>query len=112
MATMISTILGEIPKPEVGMGATIYLYSDRKAATVIAVSANGKKVTVQMDKATRVAAYMVGDPPAYKYERDPQGQVMEFSLRKNGRFVLVGDSATGGLFVKFGARREYYDRHF
>lgn len=34
----------------VGVGATVLYYSDRRAATVIAISKNGSVVTVQHDK--------------------------------------------------------------
>lgn len=108
----ISTPRGEIPMPEVGMGATIYFYSDRHVGTVIAVSASGKKITVQEDHAIRTDSNGMSDDQSYRYERNPKGKIYEFTLRKNGRFVLVGETMQGGLYAKLGGRLYYYDYSF
>jgi len=34
------------PTPAIGMGATIYMWSDRHAATVVAISKSGKRITL------------------------------------------------------------------
>jgi hypothetical protein len=90
-------------------GATVQF--DSHAATIIDISDSGKVVTVQMDKATRTDDRGVSESQEYEYERNPNGQIEKFSLRKNGRWVRVGDSMNGtGLII--GVRGEYYDFSF
>lgn len=101
------------PKPEVGMGATILMYSDRHAATVVGVSANGKVVRVQQDKATRTDTLGVTDSgQRYRYERNKLGKVRTFSLRSNGCWVEAGAQARNGTTLKLGVRDEHYDPSF
>lgn len=59
------------PSVNVGDGATIIMYSDRHACTVI--EASEKRVTVQRDKATRTDNNGICDSQSYSYERDPNG---------------------------------------
>ena len=106
---------------KVGDGATLYLYSDRHACTV--VEATAKRVTVQRDKATLVNrdeltfspggfAGHVSGKQKYEYERDNEGYRREFSLRKSGRWVAKGEpDKRGSTTLGFG-RHEYYDYNF
>lgn len=96
---------------KVGDGATINFYSDRHAATVIDVSKNGRVVTVQIDKATRVDDRGMSESQDYVYERVPDGAIMEFSKRKNGRYIRAGESLNG-TSLTIGVRSEYYDFSF
>jgi hypothetical protein len=98
--------------PVVGMGATILMYSDRHAATVIAVEKNGREVVVQRDKATRTDSHGMSDSQSYTYERDPAGETARYSLRRNGRWVRVGDPAKNGQGLALGTRDEHYDYSF
>lgn len=118
----------EAPKFKVGDGATVCYWTDRKACTVVKVSASGKRVWVQRDKAKLLNGVNSGEEDAleftpggfcghmsgsqrYEYERDTEGEVMEFSLRKNGRWVMKGNTARGGLRLTEG-RYEHYDYNF
>jgi hypothetical protein len=100
------------PAPTVGMGATICLWTDRHAATVVAVSENGKTVTVQQDKATRTDNLGMSDCQSYTYEADPKGRRSVFTLRQNGRWVEKGCGMKSGPVLSLGHRDEHYDFSF
>jgi predicted metal-dependent phosphoesterase TrpH len=112
----MATTKTETGKPRVGDGATYTLWTDSHACTVIAVSASGKRVTLQRDKATiiNVADVRAGKAePEYVYERDTEGATYVVSLRGNGRWKTVGqDAKSPGGVASFGRRHEYYDPHF
>lgn len=95
-------------KPEVGLGCTICMYSDRHAATVVEVSKSGRQIVVQRDKATRTDGNGMSDSQSYTYERDPNGAKTRFSLRKNGAWREV----KGGDGLRLGTRDEHYDFSF
>lgn len=93
------------PKPEVGMGATIMMYTDRIAATIIKVTA--KSITVQEDVSTRVDNNGMSESQEYSYKSNPKGQIQVFRLRKRGGYRNKdGD----GLLI--GDRDHYYDYGF
>jgi hypothetical protein len=96
---------------KIGGGATLNYWSDRKPATIIAVSPNGKKVTVQEDDAKRIDKNGMSEDQEYEYSPNTDGGVFVFSLRKNGQFVRVGSKIGQGLTMSFG-RRKYYDYSF
>ena len=99
------------PTPEVGMGATMLSWTDRKAATIIEVSKSGKRITIQPDKVTRTDSNGMSESQSYTYEPNPKAYATEYSLRKNGRWVRVGDSMTGSSLL-VGHRSKYYDFSF
>jgi hypothetical protein len=121
-----------IPTVNVGDGAAIYGFSDIYAATVIAVSANGKTVTLQRDEAILLNGTQSGAADAltfspggflghtsgeqrYEFKADPKGATDRFSLRSvNGRavWVRVGESARGGQRATIGRRYHHYDFNF
>lgn len=94
---------------EVGEGATVCFYSDRCAGTIVA--RNGRTLTWQADKATRTDDLGMSDAQSYTYERDPQGRTMEFTMRKNGRWVCAGEPMRGGTGLAAG-RFHYFDYSF
>ena len=94
------------PAPEVGMGATLYFYSDRTAATVIRVSDSGKTVWLREDKAIRTDGLGMTDAQSYRFEPNPNGREFRARLRKNGTW------RTGGTGVSLGARSAYHDFSF
>jgi len=112
-------------KPAVGDGATIHHYSDSTPQTVIAVSANGKTITLQRDKATLLNGFNSGEPDAltftpggffghtegvqrYSYERDLDGPTTKATLRKDGTWRVSRSTER----VTIGARHKYYDYNF
>jgi hypothetical protein len=98
--------------PEVGDGVTVCYWSDKHAGTIISVSASGKQIVVQQDKATRTDDNGMSDRQSYDYEPDPNGQMWRFSLRKNGRWIEKGGDLYNGLSCSLGGRHEYYDFSF
>ncbi len=97
--------------PQVGDGATSCGWTDRHAGTIIEVL-NDKTVVWQRDKAIRTDDNGMSDAQAYRYERDPDGVTMQFSLRKNGRWIARGGTMKGGTILSIGVRMEYYDYSF
>lgn len=101
------------PQPEPGMGATILMWTDRHAATIVAVSPSGKQVTIQEDKATRTDNLgMTDSGQNYTYEPNPNAPHRVYTLRKNGAWVLKGDPINGGQRIAIGHRDHYYDYSF
>lgn len=97
--------------PVLGMGATICLWSDRHACTVVYVGKTGKLVQVQYDKAIRTDSNGMSDSQQYRYQRDPDGIVETYTLRKNGAWVRQGDPMSGTR-LSLGVRRSYHDYSF
>lgn len=96
--------------PQVGMGATILMFSDRYAATVTEV--NGKRVIVQQDTATRTDNNGMSDSQSYEYVPNPLGQYWVFTMRKNGRYVVEGADMRNGVILVIGHRDHYHDFGF
>lgn len=117
-------------KPEVGMGATLTIWTDREAYTIIAVSASGKQITMQKDRTTLLNPVgsdqedalrfspggFVGHTSGvqrHSYEHDATGKIVKASLRKNGRWKVAGHPANSpGMSVQIGKRSEHYDFNF
>lgn len=103
-------------EPEVGMGASILVGTDRYAATVVEVlrHRNGKLrgVVVQEDRATPRGSVVYTEHQEYDYARDPDAARKVFTLRKDGRFVLASDRARNGQGLRVGVRESYRDPHF
>jgi hypothetical protein len=94
--------------PEVGDGATVVYWTDRKAATVIEVSQTGHQITVQEDTATRTDKNGMSDAQSYEYTRNAEGATHEATRRKDGSYRLKG----GDTRVLVGVRDHYYDFSF
>ena len=89
--------------PEVGMGATILMWSDRKAGTIVKVTPT--QIHVQEDTATRTDKNGLSESQEYTYEPDPKGSIRIFRKTKNG-YRWSGR----GLWV--GVRQAYHDPTF
>lgn len=94
-----------------GDGATECLWSDRHAGTILSVSANGKKIEWQSDKATRTDNFGMSDDQSYSYAPNPNGRIRTYTLRKNGRYVQEGDEMKTGTSLVRG-RHEFHDFSF
>ena len=99
------------PAPEIGMAATIMMWSDRVAVTVISISKSGRQVTVQRDKATRIDKNGMSDSQDNTYERNPNGCIYKFRLNHIGYWVECGSKGKGN-HLSLGTRREFYDFSF
>lgn len=122
----MATIEKTLHNAEVGDGATIRGWTDCQAATIIARTA--KTITVQKDKQTLLNGANSGEPDAltcypggfmahvegkqrYAYKTTKYGAVATFSLRRNGRWVQVGQGARTGTSLGLG-RHGFYDFNF
>ncbi len=105
--------IGEAGEKEwaVGDGATILGWSDRHAATVIEVSANGKRIIIQEDTSTRTDSNGMSDAQSYEFTPNPEGRTSAYTLRKNGRWVAEGQPLRGGQSIGRG-RSTYFDYSF
>jgi hypothetical protein len=111
-AGSLQNLIGDNAKdaqtPEVGMGCTIFGWTDRNAATVIEVSRTGHKITVQYDTQTRTDTNGMSDAQAYEFTPNPQGRTETFTRRQNGDYRVVG----GTTRCLVGVRDAYYDFGF
>lgn len=111
--------------PVVGMKVTHCLWSDRLVYTIIGVSKSGRVITVQRDKKVAKhtaedlgfvpggfgAVATTQDKQSWEMVADPEGYILEFSLRKNGRWCQVGDSNSGSRLI-LDCADEFYDYNF
>lgn len=102
--------LGPIGPPglQLGMGATIYHWSDRTPTTVIQITHKGKRIVIQEDKATRTDNNGMSECQSYNYGPDPNGATYIATLRKDGKYRLVGER----ILVSIGERIKYHDYSF
>jgi hypothetical protein len=105
------------PHPEVGMGATIIMYTDRRAATVAVLDLAGgrgeiKSIFVREDKAIRTDGNKMSESQSYRYEPDPTAPLQQFTLRRNGCWVRKGESSKEGTTLMLGNRDAYHDYSF
>lgn len=99
-----------LPKePEVGMGVTECMWSDRHAYTIVEVK--GDKLVIQRDKVIRVDKNGFSESQEYTYEPNPNSSKITIAKRKDGRYRQVG-SGNGGSVFSIGFREEYYDYSF
>lgn len=95
--------------PEVGMGATEILFSDRRAKTVVKVLTPNKVVV--RENCTECIDYYKGD---YKILDELSNMHEEvFTRRKSGRWVEMGQpDKHGSVFLVLGHRAHYIDPSF
>lgn len=116
--SLVNLISGnaKYPEPEVGMGATILGWTDRNPATIVAVRTNkdGKAIEVQVqeDNYKRVDANGMSEMQDYEYTPNPEAPIRRYSLRNNGAWVRVGETAKGGQRLAIGRREKYHDFSF
>lgn len=91
--------------PTVGMGITILCWTDRRAATIVAVSKSGKQFEFTYDVATRTDTNGMSECQKYDYTPVPEGPRHTAKLLKKGWRV-------GSRGVRLGARNTYYDYSF
>jgi hypothetical protein len=111
--SLINNIWGDSqqPTPEVGMGATVLMWTDRTACTIVEV-VNDKTIVVTADKATRTDDWGMSDAQSYLYETQPDGHRVTYTLRKNGAWIAQGQSMKNGNRLAIGIRNTYYDYSF
>ena len=93
-------------KPEVGMGVTELMYSDRHPYTVVEVISE-KRIKVTADDVKRLDKNGCSEIQEYEYIPNLNAPRIELFLNKWGRWKRKGD-AEGSTFL-IGRREEYYD---
>ena len=98
--------------PKIGDGATVLCWTDRHAATVVAVSKSGKTVSVQRDTQKRIDSNGMSEMQEYECTPNPNGFRLTFTLRSNGAWAEKGQPMRGGARLSVGERRPYFDFSF
>lgn len=96
----------QTPEPAVGIGATILMWTDRRAATIVKVTRT--QVHVQEDVSTRTDGNGMSESQAYSYAPDPDAPVRIFRRTKNGAYRAPHRG--NGLLI--GTRETYHDFSF
>jgi hypothetical protein len=98
--------------PEIGMGATFVMWTDREPGTITLVSMDKTKIWVSRDKATRIDNNGMSEMQEYTFERgeDPLGE--RYTLRKNGHWIAYREPMKDGRRVVIGYRSKYHDYSF
>lgn len=96
------------PNPQVGMGVTRQVGSDSYPATIIEIYHNGTRIAIQEDIAIRTDQNGISESQTYTYQADPTGSIYHASLRKDGRWKVIGSK----MPVFLGIRSKYYDFSF
>lgn len=117
-------------EPAVGMGATLYGYSDSYACTIIKILNKGKKLIIQKDKATLLNGVVSGEVDAlkrndagfvsgiqrYKIEPNSTGETFVVTLRqtKDGNIWKQLGTKVGQVpgTVSVGERIHHHDINF
>lgn len=98
--------------PEIGMGATSTVGSDRSPYTITAVSPSGKQITVQRDEVMIVNPDGLGNGD-YVTMPNPKAPEQVYTLRSNGRWIMKGSPMTAWWLAIYPGTRDYYrDPHF
>lgn len=104
-------------EPVIGKGATLLCWSDRRACTII--EWNGKIMTIQEDKVTRLDNNGASESQDYKYEKNPHGRLFYFRRDNKGEWNQVRYNPDTKRWVKLrlnrvsiGVRNHYYDYSF
>ena len=109
--TDTDTRLRVIHRPEIGMGATFYVGSDRYAYTIIEVK-SPRRVVVAWDELTIIVDESPNEIkvlPRDGYRREHV--VQEITLRKNGRWYEAGTPMKWGCW-EIGYRDPFHDPGF
>jgi len=114
--SFINNVYGRMrggPEPQEGMGATILMYTDRHAATIVRVGRGRRPwLQVQRDHARRVDDNGMSDAQQYEYQANPEAPRETYTLRKNGAWVREHEAMDSGTRLLVGKREEYYDFSF
>lgn len=99
-------------KPEVGMGVTLMVGSDRYPYTIAKISKNGKTIWVTPDAYAPTEKHDYFGHQDYTYTTNTERPSQIFTLRKNGRWVEKGSNLHNGCGLHIGHREAYQDPSF
>jgi len=97
--------------PEVGMGATELCYTDRRPYTIVEV-VNEKTIMVQVDSSRRTDSNGMSECQEYEFTPNTSSNKIIVTRRKNGAWVIRGESMKGGTRFLIGHRSKYHDFSF
>lgn len=101
------------PIPEVGMGVTECMWSDRHAYEVIEVK-DARHITIRQLDARRVDKNGMSECQEYEYTSNPDNRTLRLFKTKRGRWVVRigrnGVDNSSGWYI--GQAEEYYDPCF
>lgn len=116
-------VIGQ-PKPKVGMGVTILMWTDRVAGTIVNVEEVISKrwlylIEVQQDRSKVVAGSSFDGSAEYAYEANASAPIEPFGFdRKLQRWTEIRRNEAGrvvkvdGRGLRIGEREEYRDPSF
>ena len=96
--------------PEIGMGVTKCVGSDRYPYSVVLI-VSPKKIVVRSDQYRRVDQNGFSEQQEYEYTPNPTGIEKTLTLRSNGRWCEEGEKSQYS-FWSLGVRRAYTDPSF
>lgn len=97
--------------PEVGMGATEIMYTDRNPYTIIEVNEKKTVIVVQQDNAKRSDSNGMSETQSYEYSPNLEARKRVLTLRKTGQWIEKGESLKGSKYL-IGHREKYHDFSF
>ena len=99
------------PDPEIGMGVTVLMWTDRRSGTIVKMSKSKKSLWISRDTVKRTDKN--GMSESQEYECTPNMDIpgTEYTLRKNGRYVMKGCDMHGEHLL-VGKRNNYFDFTF
>ena len=115
IGSVVNHVMGNAtqPTPEVGMGATVLCYTDRRAGTIVQAAYSGD-FTVREDRAIRTDDNGMSEAQTYRYEPDPNGRLYHFRVVRRGKAAgqYREDGRKDGNRVLIGHRDAYHDFSF
>jgi hypothetical protein len=112
LVNLIYSSAAGTPAPEVGMGATVLMWTDRKAGTITEVTADS--FTVRLDTATRTDGNGMSECQDYTYAPNPDGATYRFKrvARGKAKGAWRENGRKDGIGVLIGKREQYFDFSF
>jgi len=98
-------------KPEVGIGVTGSIGSDRYPYTVVEI-VNARTIVIQQDSFKRTDKNGMSEQQEYEYSRNPDAERITLTLRSGDRWKKKGDPLHQGYCFFIGDRRAYQDPSF
>ncbi len=96
--------------PVLGTGCTDHYYTDRKAATIVAVM-SAKHIRIRHDEAIRTDKNGMSESQSYKFEIG-RGEDIDVRLGADGVWRTAGGKAKHGRVVTLGERNHHWDPSF
>lgn len=99
-------------KPQIGMGVTQILWSDRYPFEVVAIK-DTRHITVREMNAKLISGSWMDECQEYEYESNENGRTFDLFLTNKGRWVArIGREYIDGYTWYVGNAEMYRDPHF